>query len=127
MGFEEEYEDVLQNIEASIISVYHEHPEMTDYAVMHSLEAIINHYVSEKIGRQPKTFSLDKTESEIYKRVKSVCDWRLGYPSAGMPEVDPKTQDEIIQCLKRILKSAQRWHKHGGRQGYLHFVSQFVP
>jgi len=34
--------------------------------------------------------------------------------------------DEIIQCLKRILKSVEKWNKHEGIQGYLRFVSQYV-
>ncbi len=39
---------------------------------------------------------------------------------------DSKTHDEIIACLKRVKKSVQRWNKHGGRQGYLNFVQQYV-
>jgi hypothetical protein len=39
---------------------------------------------------------------------------------------EPKTVDEIMLCLKRILKSATRWNKEAGRQGYLDFITQFV-
>lgn len=127
MEFEEKYEDVLQNIEFGIVAVYREKPGLTDYAVMRSLEAIIDHYVAETKGRPSKNFSLSDLESEIVQRVTSVCEWRLGHGSvAGMPKVEPQSPDEIIQCLKRVLKSVQRWNKREGRQGYLRFVSQFV-
>ncbi|MEN6359555.1 MAG: hypothetical protein ABFD59_05810 [Smithella sp.] len=42
MDLFEKYQDVLQNIEFAIVSIYRENLEMTDYAVMRSLEAIIN-------------------------------------------------------------------------------------
>ncbi|MCC6134818.1 MAG: hypothetical protein LM550_16415 [Candidatus Contendobacter sp.] len=41
----------MQNIEFGIISVYREHPQMVDYTAMRALEALIDHYVAQKIGR----------------------------------------------------------------------------
>jgi hypothetical protein len=41
-------------------------------------------------------------------------------------DLEPKTVDEIIACLKRIRRSIQFWQKKGGRQGYLTFISEFV-
>ena len=122
------HQDVLQNIEFGIVSVYRDNPEMTDYAVMRVLEALIDHYIADKIGRPPRNFSLSDEEKEFLQVVNSLCDWRLGRSSdTDMPEVDFISVDEIIQCLKRILKSVQTWNKLEGRQGYLRFVSQFVP
>ncbi|MDD4091833.1 MAG: hypothetical protein PHQ63_04685 [Smithellaceae bacterium] len=127
MDLFEKYQDVLQNIEFAIVSIYREKLEMTDYAVMRSLEAIINHYSAEKTGKRPRNYSLDETEKEIFRQVQSVCEWRLGRPSSfGMPGIIPISLDEIIQCLKRILKSVEKWNKHEGIQGYLRFVSQYV-
>lgn len=127
MDLFEKYQDVLQNIEFAIVSIYRENLEMTDYAVMRSLEAIINHYSAEKTGKRPRNYSLDETEKEIFRQVQSVCEWRLGRPSSfGMPGITPISLDEIIQCLKRILKSVEKWNKHEGIQGYLRFVSQYV-
>jgi hypothetical protein len=127
MDLFEKYQDVLQNIEFAIVSIYRENLEMTDYAVMRSLEAIINHYSAEKTGKRPRNYSLDETEKEIFRQVQSVCVWRLGRPSSfGMLGITPISLDEIIQCLKRILKSVEKWNKHEGIQGYLRFVSQYV-
>lgn len=127
MDLFEKYQDVLQNIEFAIVSIYRENLEMTDYAVIRSLEAIINHYSAEKTGKRPRNYSLDEIEKEIFRQVQSVCEWRLGRPSSfGMPGITPMSLDEIIQCLKRILKSVEKWNKHEGIQGYLRFVSQYV-
>ena len=123
----EKYQDVLQNIEFAIVSIYRDNLEMTDYAAMRSLEAIINYYSAEKTGKTPRNFSLDELEKEIFRQVQSICEWRLGRPSSfGMPITNPTSLDEIIQCLKRILKSVEKWNKHEGIQGYLRFVSQYV-
>jgi hypothetical protein len=40
--------------------------------------------------------------------------------------LEPVPFDVIVECLKRIRKSIQRWNREGGRQGYLKFVEQFV-
>ncbi len=128
MEFEEQYQDVLQNIEFGIVSVYQEHPEMVDYAAMRALEALIDHYVAQKIGRASRRTSLDPIEVKIFQRMQSMCDWRLGYAPgpANMPQVNPLSLDEVIQCLKRILKSTHRWNKQGGRRGYLDFVAKYI-
>jgi hypothetical protein len=38
----------------------------------------------------------------------------------------PLQADEIVACLKRIIKSLQHWNKYGGRQGYLQFIEQYI-
>ena len=130
---EDQYLDVLQNIESGIVATYREHAEMSDYEVMRMLEALIDRYAAEKIGRPPRDFGLSEVERLLLDAVRRRCEWRLGRggvpgglaPSVGMAP-EPKTVDEIILCLKRVLKSAKRWHKDGGRQGYLRFVIQYV-
>jgi hypothetical protein len=125
--------DVLQNIEFSIVRVYQTQRQISDYTVMRTLEALIDRYTAEKIGRPPRDFKLSDEERVLFGTVRSVCDWRLGREGApaGMFELKgrapaPKTVDDILACLKRILKSAQRWNKDGGREGYLDFISQFM-
>lgn len=113
MQFEEQYEDMLQNIEFGIISVYRDHPQMVDHTAMRALEALIDHYVAQKIGRAPKRFALDALETATFDRMKAMCDWRLGIEPGPNNEirVNPLTVDEILQCLKRILKSTHHWNK----------------
>lgn len=133
--FEQQYEDVLQNIEFSIIGVYREHPEMTDWSMDAAVEALARAYAAEAGGRTPPRARLDALEQEVFDRVRAVCEWRLGRDkmvgeggeqNAIMKDMTSKTLDEIIACLKRIRTSIKRWTKERGRQGYLSFVAQFI-
>lgn len=137
MAFEEEYEDVLQNIEFAIISVYEQNPDLTDVNVDNALDGLVRIYTAEERGRTAPTLRLNALEREVYERVKTVCDWRLGRSSLGaVGEADASaeelivpsdaiTVEEIIACLKRIRKSIKLWTTEFGRRGYLNFVNQF--
>lgn len=133
MGVEDRYVDVLQNIEFGIVMTYRRYPEMSDYDVIRMLEALIDKYAAEKIGRQPHGFSLSEVEQALLENVRRMCEGRLGRGTLVdtqekvkemVPE--PKTIDEIVLCLKRILKSVKTWNKEAGKQGYLKFVIQYV-
>ena len=133
MGIEEQYLDVLQNIEFAIVGVYREHTDMTDYEVMRALEAVIDAYKAETLGRDPRESSLSEMEVALYEGVRGMCQWRLGRdgPLAGDesragPAPQPITVDEVLLCLKRILKSVNKWNKSGGRTGYLDFIVRYV-
>ena len=133
-SFESQYEDILQNIEAGIVCVHRDHPTMTDWQALAAVEALLRTYQAEAKGRQPGLLSLDPLAREVYESVNGMCEWRLGRETlvdeqgkpAG-PAPKPITLDEMIACLKRIRKSINRWTQRGGRQGYLTFVSQFIP
>lgn len=124
---EDQYQDVLQNMEFAIVSTYREHPDMSDYDVLRVIEAVIDAYGAEDIGRAPRDFVLSEVEQVCTDRLRQICDWRLGR-AAGPdgPQPKAKTVDEILLCLKRIVKSVRRWNREGGRQGYLEFVARFV-
>jgi len=134
LPFEEQYEDVLQNIEFGIVQVYREHPEVTNWEVMAAVEALLRTYRAEAKGRQATSSSLDPLAQEIYDSVKMMCEWRLGREMPFMDEEgesvelspEPITLDELVACLKRVRKSINFWNREGGRQGYLTFVSQFI-
>lgn len=126
---EDKYPDVLQNIEFAVVATYREDREMTDYDVERALESVLDAYVAEKSGRQPRHVRLSELEQILMERVRAMCEWRLGRENLeDAPEMDLTaiTVDEIIACLKRILKSVNRWDKLGGRRGYLDFVVQYV-
>ena len=133
MRVEDEYTDVLQNIEFGIVSTYRRHPDMVDHDVMRTLDAVMDSYKAEKIGRAPREVSLSQTEQELFHAVRGMCEWRLGRQSltaaggeAAPPPAAPKTVDEILLCLKRIVKSVRTWNRDGGPQGYLNFIIQYV-
>lgn len=122
--FEQRYEDVLQNIEAAIVGVYRTNPALVDYEVDSGLGALIAHYTAQMQGRPPPGAPSDANRLRVFEAVLAACEWRLG---RGPRAAQLNTTDEIIACLKRVRKSAQRWTKRGGRQGYLTFVSRFLP
>jgi len=133
MDFEEQYQDVLQNIEFAIVQVYHQHSELTDHDVETVLSDLIRGYQAEQRQREVTPPSLNDLRQELYDGVKMMCDWRLGrteMDSQGaqgdVPRLTLLQVDEIVACLKRIRKSVQKWSKRGGRQGYLKFVEQYI-
>lgn len=130
MPVEEEYLDVLQNIEMAIVGVFRDHPELNDYHVDSALEALGRTYQREKIGGQA-VLPRPGLPREVYDAVKATCEWRLGRENMvdeeGQPfSIQPLTIDEIQLCLKRLRKSVDTWTKQGGAQGYLKYISQFV-
>ena len=130
---EEEHLDVLQTLEFEIVSTHREYPDMTDYAVMRVLEALIDRYKGQHIGRMARDWRPSELERILEQRLHALCEWRLGrldigdLPSAAEEEMKPIKVDEILWCLKRILKSVQRWNKEAGRQGYLTFIGHYIP
>ena len=77
--FEEQYEDVLQNIEFAIISTYRERPDdISDWSVEAALDALIRAYGAEHAGRTLRLARLSEGEQAICDRVKGMCEWRLG-------------------------------------------------
>jgi hypothetical protein len=90
MDLFEKYQDVLQNIEFAIVSIYREKLEMTDYAVMRSSEAIINHYSAEKTGKGPRNYSLDETEKRFFGKCNLFANgvWD-GHHHSGCLESSP--------------------------------------
>ncbi|AMO55831.1 hypothetical protein GZ77_08030 [Endozoicomonas montiporae] len=140
MDITEEYEDVLQNLEFPIMDFYHQHRVLEDWEVKRALEATIEHYRAEYSKREPKNMHLSDAEDIIMQRLITVCEWRLGRVELDKviaitrdfayqfdPENFIKTSEELQKCLKRIIKSVERWSREGGRQGYLTFTSQYFP
>jgi len=127
MNIEEQYEDVLQNIEYAIVSVYRGYPDISDKSVLRVLNEIIDNFANEKQGIEPKGVFLPDPGQLMYDRVKEMCHLRLGRISKeDMPLATAISVDEIIACLKRIRKSVKMWRKERGKQGYLNYVSNFI-
>lgn len=140
MDITEEYEDVLQNLELPIMSLFCRYPALEDWEVKRALEATIEHYRAEYAKRKPRNQHLSDMEQKVAESLIVICEWRLG--RVGMEAVTAitehfiyqvdqddfiKTSEELQKCLKRIIKSVERWNRVGGRQGYLNFTSQFFP
>lgn len=130
-AFEDEYLDVLQNIEMAIVSVYREHHDLLDYDVDKALNLLWNEYRNEKQGKTTPVPKLGENAQLVYDRVKEMCEWRLGRRKEKIggwfkAQPQPISIEEVVDCLKRIRKSVDLWSKQGGRQGYLYFIDNHI-
>ncbi|HOH30543.1 MAG TPA: hypothetical protein PLC40_12775 [Candidatus Hydrogenedentes bacterium] len=131
MPIEYEHPDVLQNIEFAVVSLYKRHREMSDYDVLRVYENLFDDYKEESQGRQPRRHNQSELEQQLYDDIKIMCEWRLGRAlpfedAPPMENTDSIPVDILLQCLKRLIKSVNRWTKGAGRQGYLNFIIQHV-
>ncbi len=107
--FEDEYLDVLQNIEFGIVRVYREQPDLADWDVLDAIQALTRSYTAEMRGRSRPKIRLSHPSQPVFDSVETMCEWRLGreqpFAEGGRPpdvKVEPKTTAEIIACLKRV-------------------------
>jgi len=133
MRIEEEYTDVLQNIEAGIVTVYDQQPALMDCEVLDALEALSRRYKWGKEGRGIPSARLFGRSQQVFDIVSRICEWRLGRESPNSDDIDsaepaqePLGSEEILLCLQHIRSSVRLWNKEGGRQGYLQYVSEFL-
>jgi hypothetical protein len=123
MESEADYEDLLQNIEAGILAVYHQHPELTDYEVENALEAL---YLTYKAEQQANTAVLPRSilSLEVYHNMREKCEFRLGRLNLpGETKPKPVTIEIIHKALKQIRQSIEMRTIEGGRQGYLNTIA----
>ena len=132
MRIEDEYADVLQNIEAAIVAVHGEEPDLLDLEVLDTLQALIRGYNAEERRKAVGAPRLSGRAKKLYDAVRRMCEWRLGRGplNPGEPAQSEAsgalTASEIVLCLKRIRRSVQFWNRDGGRQGYLNYVRPFL-
>lgn len=124
--FEDQYIDVLQNIEWALLSLVKDHPELSDHDMLRIIEQALTYYKSQQRGNLVIAQSkLTDIRQDIFERILSMCEWRLGRlpPPDKQIACNPITIEELILCLKRIEKSIKFWTKQGGRKGYINFAA----
>ncbi len=119
MNISEKFESEFQKIESSIIDVYRSNPELSDIQVERAIETAINIQNSKLKGRKVIPHKLSSLDLIVFENVELVTqnlvENRIEFSNV-----------ELLQCLKFIRKSVQRWNKKNGKQGYLNFVNQYV-
>lgn len=127
---EEQYQDVLQNIEWTVIDFYRDHPAISDFTVSQVYDALARAYGAEAKGVTTKPIEMSSPEAELLDRVRSICEWRLGRGDLGgkgeVPLCNKIDIPTLVRCLKRLEKSVRKNTRDCGRQGYLNFVKRFV-
>lgn len=133
MQIEDEYMDVLRNIEFAVKTGFGIYPDITDYAIQRVYEALIECYSAEVLNRPPKPHKLDEKEQIMFTEIKKFCEWHMGRnddlftsDNGAIPPPTARTPSEIVACLKRLARSVEKWTRRHGRQGYLKFISEFI-
>lgn len=134
VNVEEEYADVLQNIESAIVVQFECTPDLVDREVLAAIDRLIGAYEQEKRNRDGVTRVPSGRARGVYDQCRRICEWRLGRRPLNEGEQgnddDPQPGElsipELLLCLKRLRKSIRLWHKQGGRQGYLRYVREFL-
>ncbi len=131
MKVEEQYFDVLQNIETAVVSAYEIDARLLDLDVLDALDVLIRNYALEEQGVGARTSRLSGPAQRVHDLVRRICEWRLG--RQPLDTVNPPADESaelslsgLVLCLKRLRKSVRLWNEQGGRQGYLDYVRQFL-
>jgi hypothetical protein len=130
MQVEDEYLDVLQNLEWAIVNEFRQDRSILDQDVRDAANALVRRYEAESESRSATGAPLSDRAGRIFEAVRRMCEWRLGRapaPDGSLAELGRGVNvTELVLCLKRIRKSIDYWNKRNGRQGYLDFVSEYV-
>jgi hypothetical protein len=127
MSVEEEFLDVLQNIEAEVVRAWRQNPSMADYAVTRVYEESLAYYTAVAQAQSPKPTRLSGLDLRLFQCVQQAADRRLtGFTLEDGKKIEAIGANNLVDCFKRLRKSVDRWNRTGGRQGYLSYVAQFV-
>lgn len=105
MPIHEDYSDVLQNLEFSVVSVFRQNPEMTDYVAQRAYEAAYERYRAEQRGHPPKLHGLAGLDLVTYEAVCAICEFRLGRD----PGPNPRGRRSIRFRRRKSLPASAGW------------------
>lgn len=131
--FEEQYMDVLHNIEFALIRVYRENETMTDYEALEAINGLLRTYTAESRRRSAPELKLNELAQAAYDGMQAMCELHMGRATLVSEDGESQslpvaiiTMGEVLQCLKRIRRSIERWNKERGRRGYFDVVGKYV-
>ena len=134
MRVEEEFENVMLNIEMQIISVSNQDSKLTDWQVDKVFSAFLSKYKALSNGREVKEVTFNSPEKDLYLLIEGACDFFTGDSEEWgdghfIIELDAEkvSYENMVAIFKRLRKSLNTWTKRGGSQGYIYYISQFIP
>ena len=134
MRVEEEFENLMLNIDIQVVSISSKMPELSDFGVDKVFNAFLSKYKALWKGREPKEVSFGSPENELYLLIKDMCDFFTGDSETWgegeyLIELDTEkvSYETMIAVFKRFRKSVKTWTKRGGSKGYIYYISQFLP
>ncbi len=134
MRVDEEFRNVLMNIEIQVIDIANDNPEIADYQVEKVYSALLSKYKALNRGKEAKEVNFKEPTDTLYTQVGAICGFFVGdikpENEDGEPiniPLDTISYEDMIACLKSLRKSVKLWNKEGGQKGYLNYVKEFVP
>jgi hypothetical protein len=123
MSFEEDYQDVLMNIEMPVLALFGQHPELLDLHVDEGLGALASRYKAEEQGKEIYPPRVKGLALSVFEAVQISTELMLGRPQQVTETV---SLDVLLACLARIRKSVRMWTKERGSRGYLTFIQEMM-
>jgi hypothetical protein len=103
---EEQYFDVLQNIETAIVSVCEVEARLLDLDVLDALDVLIRNYALDEQGAGTRTSRLSGPAQRVRDLARGICEWRLGRqplntanPPADRWASGELSLAEVVLCL----------------------------
>ncbi|MFT5193018.1 MAG: hypothetical protein ACI9EW_000176 [Cellvibrionaceae bacterium] len=135
MKVEEEYQDVLMNIEFAILGEYRNNRDLRDYDIDVVINTAIRYYDAQRKQKVIKLGTLSDQQQQVYDSLFVITILLLNGFSGlqtkdgqeiSIPESRKISVEVLILCLKRIRKSVKLWTKRNGPKGYLTFLDTFL-
>ena len=113
MKVEEEYEDVLMNIEVNLVTSYDD-PEMTDAQALNAISGLIRTFKAEQKNRSAPKLKLSPLAEETFDRLYVFCSLLTGrdVPDAELAG-DKRTVKKVYDILKdrKVTLDTQTWNR----------------
>jgi len=110
------YIEIFQPLEAFVSYYYKQHPEMHDYDVLNTYEALLKHIRAKLTNFQLPQHNLKGISSMLYEDLYQFLD----------KIQESYSLEEIQLCLKQLEKSVKLWSREHGSKGYLNFISNYT-
>ena len=131
MAYEERLLPLLQLIESGINVIYQASSEMHDFQALAAVEAAQDYFIAQQRHRQLRDFNLDELSKDVYVMITTSITEFLEMAEKKKAKGDSDTPNysvnDFIDALKTIKASIGKWTKMKGRQGYLNFITEFLP
>jgi hypothetical protein len=124
--------DVLYQIELTVLREWTRDPSLIDLEVADVFDALARRYALEERGQSAKPFRLGPKAERLYEVVLEISEAQAGRRSppeetTHIPFRTDVSPSELATSFKRLSRSVATWSKRGGRQGYLEYISEFLP
>lgn len=124
--------DVLYQIELTVLREWTRDPSLIDLEVADVFDALARRYALEERGQSAKPHRLSPKAERLYEVVLEISEAQAGRrsPPEEPTHISFRTDvppSELATSFKRLSRSVATWSKRGGRQGYLEYISEFLP